>query len=320
MKTKKYKFTMSYHSLFNQCIEKKSFLYEDLSVLTDRGVTAARLAAFDGLIATFVNTPQNETSRAKITIDKEQRNQYMLQLRAAYKELWGIAKTTFGEKTAEYRIFNSTSVSQLNAKKLYDLSFAVLPAAEKYFTQLQVYGFTVAMYNNIKNLTDAMAAASNNTYQTKVARLSTTQQRQDAANNLYIELKKMCDIAYTYFENRNKLRAGMYLIYNTKGKYQQRNGTIAAQTTTTIKFKQLSANHKFKLMVTTGNSLEFYFSKTVGGEPYGKTLVVPVNDSQVLECIATRLGYNSNKGATHFCIKNTGENSVDSRFRVKVVG
>lgn len=311
---------MSYNALINHCIEKRAFLDADLSVLNDRGITIARLLAFDNLLQNLVNTPKNETSRSNITIDKNLRNQYMQQLRAAYKELWGIAKTTFGEKTAEYRIFNATSVSQLNAKKLYDLSFAVLPAAEKYFTQLQVYGFTVAMYNNIKNLTDAMAAASNNTYQTKVARLSTTQQRQDAANNLYIELKKMCDIAYTYFENRNKLRAGMYLIYNTKGKYQQRNSTIAAQTTTTINFKQLSANHKFKLMVTAGSSLEFYFSKTAGGEPFGKTLVVPVNDTQVLECIATRLGYNSNKGAIHFCIKNTGENSVDSRFSVKVVG
>lgn len=316
---KKYKFTMSYKALFGLCMEKIAYLYTDIGVLQDRGITTARLLAFENLINTFTNVPENAVTRAVITVDKDQRNAYVQQLKAAYKELWGIAKVALGDKSVEYKTLHPTSISQLNIEALYELSFSVLPTAQKYFAQLQPYGFTVSMYNNIKTLEDQVATARINTDKTKSNRLLVTQQRQAAANELYTELKKMCSIAYTYFENRNKVKASMYLIYKTKGKYQQSNGTVAANSIKTIKLKNISNGHRFKIMVTNGNNMAFYFSKTVGGEPHSKTLEVPVNNSEILECAATRLGYNSSKGAVHFCIKNTEENSMASGYKVKVV-
>jgi hypothetical protein len=315
---RKIRFGINYNTLINQSLEKLALLTEDEPTLNSRGITIARLTAFNNLINAFKNVPVNQTMRANITIDKEQRNKLMSELRAAIKEVWGIAKTTFGEKSVEYKAFNSTSISLLKPEKLYELSLQVISKAEFYFTQMQSKGLTVAMINAIKTLTQTMAEAAGTTYQTKVKRTAVTEERQTAANNLYVEMKAMCDTAIVYFENRNKLRASEYIIYKVAGKQQQLSGKIAAVATTHKSLKHIAPKYTFKLLVTSGSAIEFYFSKTKGGAAGEKKVLVPVNAKTATTCTTADLGFNSSKGFVHFCIKSTAVDGEVSVYKVMV--
>ena len=82
--------------------------------------------------------------------------------------------------------------------------------------------------------------------------------------------------------------------------------------------KHATANCKFKLQVSEGNSLSFYFGKTIDGSTYTKKLTVPVNTKEFLPCNAADLGYSGKKGYIYFCIDNTAENDVNAGYKVRV--
>ena len=322
MSTKKEKkhFTLSYRQLLKQSFEKEVLFERDASILNARGITIARIAAFVALRDVFTAMPQNETARANITIDIDQRNLLITELKTAIKEVLGIAKITFGAKAVEYKTFGPTSISLLRENHLYELAMQVVARGNFYFAQMQPKGLTAAMLANITTLQNNLPYAIDTSFQTKVKRIITTQERIVAANNVFNEMKEMCNTAIVYFENRDKLKASEYLIYKVAGKQQQRNGKVKSSSIICPKLKGIAANSKFKLMAASGSTLAFYFSKTNGGDAGAKKAVVPVNADVFVEITAANLGYDKEKGFDFFCIKNVGEGGEEGVYKVRVKG
>jgi len=315
---RKLHFTMSFAKLITLCNEKEALFNRDQAVLAARGITAARIAAFATQINTLVNIPQNKTVIANVTISKKARDADVKQLKQLMKEVWGIAATTFGENTAEYKCFGSTSISRLNAQQTTKLAMKIVATAEINFAAMQPKGLTHQMLIDIEDLTNSVAAKSSATNVSKAAKTGFTDNRIAVANKLFDELRNMCNTAFVYFENRDKLKASHYIIYKVKGKQQQRNGIVAAGQMIHKKLQSITANSKFKLQVSDGNSLSFYFGKSIDGSNYTKKLTVPVNTQEFLPCTAADLGYSSKKGYLYFCIDNTAENAVNAVYKVRV--
>ncbi len=315
---RKLHFTMSFTKLIALSSAKEALFNRDQVVLNARGITVARIAAFATQINTLVNIPQNKTVVANVTISKEARDADLKQLKQLIKEVWGIAATTFGENSAEYKTFGSTSISKLNAEKTAKLTMKVLAIAETNFVAMQPKGLTNQMLIDIEDLTNSLIAKSGATNVAKADKTGVTNNRIAAANALFDELRNMCNTAFVYFENRDKLKASEYIIYKAKDRQQQRNGIVTAGEIIYKKLQAITAKSKFKLQVTNGNSLSFYFSKTIDGSTYTKKLVVPVNAEEFTQYTAADLGYSSNKGYIYFCIDNTVENAVNAGYKVRV--
>jgi len=307
-------FTMSYNEVLNLSFEKEVLLTRDQTDLASRGITVARITAFAGLRNTFMAVPTDDTMKANISIAINARDVVANQMRVAIREVLGIAKNTFGDGTAQYKTFNGSEISRLDATALSFLSVTIVTQGNTYLAQMTPKGLTAAMLTAITTLKVTLDLRIKDVDTANAAQLTTTQTRHIAANALFDEMSAMCDAAQVYYADRNPLKASQYIIYDTVGSEQQRNGIVAAKSTVYRGFDELTADAAFKLKVIDGNDLVFYFSQTEGGDAGAKTVTISVDPNNYTETTAADLGYNSSTGFIKFNIKNNG--SVESVYRV----
>ena len=306
-------FTMSYNEELNLSYEKEVLLTRDQADLASRGITVARIIAFAGLRNTFMNVPQDETMVALISVATNSRDAVVSDMRIAIREVVGIAKNTFGDGSAEYKTFKSGDLSRTDAADLSFLSVTIVARGNAYLAQMATKGLTAAMLTNITTLKGTLDTKIKDVETAQANQLTTTQTRHTAANSLFDEMSAMCDAAQVYYADRNPLKASEYVIYDTVGTQQQRNGVLAANTIVSRSLTGVTPDSNFKLQVKSGNDLAFYFSQTDGGESSAE-VTVGVNPNNYKETTATKMGYNESTGYIVFCIKNGS--TTESVYRV----
>lgn len=307
-------FTMSYNEVLNLSFEKEVLLTRDQADLASRGITTARITAFAGLRNTFMAVPTDDTMKANISIAINARDATVNEMRVAIREVLGIAKNTFGEGTAQYKTFTGGELSRLDAAAISFLSVTIVTQGNVYLTQMTPKGLTAAMLTAITALKATLDAKIKDVDVANAAQLTTTQTRHTAANALFEEMSAMCDTAQVYYADRNPLKAEEYVIYDTVGSEQQRNGIIADGTVVYRSFDGLSPDASFKLRVNEGNDLVFYFSQTEGGSTTGSMITVGVDPNNYTNVTANQLGYDTATGFIKFNIRNNG--SRTSSYRV----
>ena len=318
MYKRKLSFGISYKKLFDVGIEKITLLHRDQAELASRGITAARIAAFEAQMNAYVNLPSNVNAVAHTGLFMRDRKASLLQLKLQVKEIWGIAKNTFGSRTAEYKIFGTCNISQLGVLAIITVTNKTIIAAQRNMVAMQPKGLTAAMISNLQASLTAFETNAVAVNTAKGSRGVVVQQRQDAANSLFSELTNMCNTANVYYTSRNKLKAKQYIIYSSVGKLQQRNGAVAVQQVVYRELKMVSPKSKLLIKVLAGSELEFYFSKNKQGSIVGKKMVVQANMQHYVKGTAGSLGFNKSNGFVHFCIKNALPNGIESKYSVKM--
>lgn len=310
-------FTMSYDELLNLSYEKETYFTRDEADLSSRGITTARIAGINTLRDAFLQVPTDTVMTGYITVATGNRDAAMALLIADIRELIGIAKNTFGEKSGEYKTFGSTELNRLDASGLIRLATTVAEQTTTYLTAMAPHGASAAMVTALEAKADAMPALIRAINKAEGDRELTTVKRHDAANALYDEISKMCGTAVVYYTDRNPIKAADYVIYDLGGSVQQRNGDVAANSTVTRELKGIAPNSEFSLRVNDGASLVFYFSKTEGGVAGTKSVTVANNPNKFETTTAEALGFNSQTGFVYFCIHNPSTDEVGN-YSVKV--
>lgn len=308
------KFHFSYNELINLSFEKEALLNRDITDLTPRSITAARLTAFGTLRTNFVNLPTDETLVANITIAKNERDALADPLRISIREIQGIAANTFGNGSAEHKTFKPQSLSDLDAGALFLLAPTIVAQANTYLTQMTAKGLTAAMLTNITTQSANLKPKITAFELAQGAQLLGTQNRHIAANALYDEMSSMCETAVVYYQDRNPLKASEYVIYDEGGNSQQRNGSVLPSTIISREFNGVNADSTFKLKAFEGNDLAAYFSNSSEGSPVTTPVTIVNNAADYKVVTATDLGYDPASGRTFFCLKNSG--AIETGYRV----
>ncbi len=309
-------FKMSYNEVLNLSFEKEVLLTRDQTDLVSRGITTARITAFEGLRNAFMEVPTDDTMKANISIAINARDVVANQMRIAIREVLGIAKNTFGEGSAEYKTFNGNEISRIDAAGLSFLSVTIVTQGTNYSAQMTPKGLTTAMLTTITALKATLDAKIKEVDIASSAQLTTTQKRHNAANALFDEMTAMCNAAQVYYADRNALKAEEYTIYDTVGTQQQRNGIVEANSSVYRSLDGLTPDAVFKIKVIDGVDLVFYFSQTEGGDAGAKAITVSVDPNNYTETTAAALGYNSSNGFIKFNIKNNS--NVETVYKVLV--
>jgi hypothetical protein len=310
-------FSMSYDELINLSYEKETYFTRDVANLTSRGITAARIAGIDTLRKAFLAVPTDTVMLGQIKIANTDRDTAMVPVIALIREIIGMAKNTFGINSGEYKTFGSTDLSRLDAGGLVRLGTTVGQQAGAYLTQMTPHGLTAATITELETLTNALPPLIREVDKTTGNQLLTTVDRHNKANALYDEISAMCSTAVVYYTDRNPVKAADYVIYDTSGSMQQRNGDVAANSIVTRDLKGVAANSQFSLRVNEGSSLVFFFSKTEAGVAGSKSITVANNPNNFETHTAADLGYDSSTGFIYFCIQNPSVDEVGN-YSVKV--
>jgi hypothetical protein len=310
-------FTMSYDELVNLSYEKQAYLTRDVADLTSRGITVARIAGIATLRTAFFNIPTDGVMVGLINVAITNRDAAVAPLIAIMQEIFGIARNTFGEKSGEYKTFGSTELNRLDPSALVRLCSNIVLRANNYLSQMAPHGLDAAMVTDLETKANAVQPLIVAVDEAEGNRPLATVQRHKAANALFDELKSMCNTAQVYYADRNPTKAANYIIYDTAGTVQQRNGDVATNSTVTRELKGIAANSTFSLKVNEGASLVFYFSKTEGGVAGTKSITVANNPNNFTTTTAEALGYNNLTGFIYFCIHNPSVDEVGN-YSVKV--
>jgi hypothetical protein len=307
-------FHFSYNELINLSFEKEALLSRDITDLTPRGISAARITAFGGLRTSFISIPADATMVANITIAKDERDALAEPLRIAIREVQGIAANAFGSGSAQHKTFLPQALSDLDAGSLYLLAPTIVAQGTTYLAQMTTKGLTAAMLTSITTQANNLKPKITAFELAQGAQLLSTQNRHNAANALYDEMAAMCATAIIYYQDRNKLKAEEYIIYDGGSNSQQRNGSVGSEQTISRAFEAITVDSSFKMKAFEGNDLLMYFSNTESGNPGTASITVINNAVDYKVATAAQLGYNGATGFTHFCIRNSG--IMETGYRV----
>ena len=311
-------FSFSYAELMRLTYEKEALLTRDVTELTPRGITTARLTAFNGLRTAFVAIPSDSTVVATISQATRDRDLAAYALRTAIRDIQGIAANTFGEGSPEHKAFAPKGMSEATPGELLLLAPTIVAQGNLFLTAMTPKGLTAAMLTDVTN--------KGNTLKTKITAFElaegsqpiTTANRHKAANALYSEMSNMCQAANNYYKERDPIKAEQYVIYDLGTNVQQRTGSVAVKATVSREIDELKNKSLFKFKVIGNSDLQFYFSKTEAGDPGPKSLTVQPNLTIYKEATAADLGYDKENGVTQFCIRNVG--TAESGYRIFIEG
>ena len=117
-------------------------------------------------------------------------------------------------------------------------------------------------------------------------------------------MRDMCETAKIYYFDRDKTKYNDYVVYDIAPKAVDRKGNVAANGYKSPKTAAISGITGFRLRVTEGESLQFYFSMTKGGAAPAGALVVTPNPNIFVSKTAAQLGFDAAAGIIFLNVRN----------------
>ena len=310
-------FSTSYEDLLDDAVDKIAFLTRDEADLSPRGVTAAVIAAFDADRAAFALIPSNETGVLASGVGFAARDKKAAQLLKAIMVVMGIVNTTFAKTSSEYKGFKAKGIGKFNASQLYNISNNIVVKATLNTAALTPKGLTPAMLTSITTLATALLPLISATPVLVSNAEAVTVTRRTTANALFATMKALCSIGYAfYMAQGNKLKAADYVVYDSARTIIDRTGTVKQGSFVNRKTDDIVAGTRFRLKVSTGTTLQFYFGMTKTSLPDTLAKTVVYNPNIFATYSAAQLGYDLAGGIKYFIIRNP--NSDDADFLAKI--
>ena len=309
-------FKMSYEKLIDTCIAKLAFLKRDQADLAARGITTAKIDAFDAERIAFAALPSNVTGLETNTLGYEARDKQAAILLTDIQTVQTIVGDTFKPKSAQYKGFQFKGLGKFNASELYNVSENVVVKANKYILDLEPKGLDAAMLTAITTQAAVLLPL--------IAAMpilvgdgeTSTVERRSASNALFTTAKGLCSTGKAFYTTaKDKVKAKNYVIYDTASKIIDRSGIVKATLSLVRKTAGMTATKRVRMKVNSGTSLQFYFGMTKNSLPGVLSAIVDYNPNIFVKKTAAELGYNAAAGITVFIIRNI--NGDDASFLAK---
>ena len=297
-------FTGSFSYMSNKSIEKEAFLRRDQADLASRGITVASIDALAADRVAFLAIPTNSSEVHTATVGFDDRNAKADEIVVAIREVIGIAKTTFGVKSPIYKGFDIKSLSTLTPNELYNHSGNVVLRGTQNMTAMALKGLTAGMLTNITTLSGELLVLIAATPILESGAKIITGNRRTAANVLYDNMKAKCEIAKNYYFDRDKTKYNDYVVYDIAPKAIDRSGNVAALGYKSPRTAGITGAKVFRLRVTSGDSLEFFFSMRKGGTAPVGVLTITPNPNIFVTKTAAQLGYDALAGIIFLNVRN----------------
>jgi hypothetical protein len=171
-------------------------------------------------------------------------------------------------------------------------------------TAMAFKGLDAGMLTNITTLSEELLVLIAATPILESGAKIITGNRHTSANVLFDDMRDMCETAKIYYFNRNKTKYNDYVVYDIAPKAIDRSGNVAVNGCKSPKTADITGATVFRLRVTEGESLEFFFSMRKGGTPPAGVLTVTPNPNIFVTKTAAQLGYDALAGIIFLNVRN----------------
>jgi len=197
--------------------EKINFLIRDMDEFSGYGYTMEKADALDGRIRKFEDLPTDEEYAGDVMIATEKKNALSAALLQKIRAVMQRVENKFGLRSAYYRKFGASALSQQTDAKLLKTTRRVARVATMYLAELQEQGLTNKHVKELKvmatDFDDSMEAQSDAIADREIG----TMERTSIANEIYAEISRICDTGKGIWKDVNEAKYNDYIIYNTPG-------------------------------------------------------------------------------------------------------
>ncbi len=198
----------------------------DILKFNTYGVSAADLDNFKTKIDDF-RFDEDDLDFKSIMLDAtEDKDKLAEKLLEAIRTVRTMAGNKWGLRNAKYRCYRFENMSIIPHEKLYRLGKRVVKIATRQLSDLASEGLTMAIINNIASINSDFDESIDLKEEAEINRDIATQAREEAGNEIYKELMRLCKIGQDIFATTNFVRAKIYTIYyheNVKVKRKKKN-------------------------------------------------------------------------------------------------
>ena len=208
-------YNMSQGDLILTCKTKAAFMERDAADLATRGVTAARIAAFEAQTAAAAKLPSDEQlDYQKQTFTQTAQDQRGV-VESGMATLMSQVEIKHDNRSPAYKAFGSSSLYSDSEGDFYLNMGHLLDWATLHLAEYKDQGMTA------QQLTDLAAANEQYLKDLKAQRLAvsarsgSTQTRQQTLNALYDELSALCGIGQGLYKQTNVSKYDDYVVSPT---------------------------------------------------------------------------------------------------------
>ena len=208
-------YNMAQSELIKVSFDKHGYLVRDAAELAPRGITAARVAAFDAQRQNFEALPTDielDATKQNATLAKETvKTRTVTELQA----LMGIVGTVHDVRSASYKMFGSAGLAGGPEADLYVGLLRVVRVGRAHLAEFAKAGLTAAMLDALAASATEFLARLGDQQDAEAVRGRAADVRILAGNALYTELIDLCAIGKALYATTDARKYQDYVVTDT---------------------------------------------------------------------------------------------------------
>jgi hypothetical protein len=242
----------------------------DLTDLTPRGVTAARLEALETANEAFKILPTDEWWEGQLSLAVEARNTSRNLLESKLGNVRTMAQNVWGDKSVKYGTYKFEGMLALEDAKLVSRARGIFQQATLDAADLLAEGCTPAFLTALDELIKDFDDKQDLVRQTESDRHNAVEARVNAGNAIYTEVDKICNTGKDVYRETDPAKYDDYIIYNTpsgsSGNTAVREADVAFGADLDVDISDLEGTDESTITLEiSGTNLKFFSATTPGG-------------------------------------------------------
>ena len=204
--------------------QKINFLHRDMVEFTRYGYTPGKADALDKQISNFEDFPTDEEYIGDVMIATEKKNALARELLQTIRTMMLHVQNKFGRRSPYYKKFGVSALSQMTNEVLLKTARRVARVSTMHQEELKKEGLSGAHIKELKEKATVFEEWMEVQDDAIADREIGTMQRVSVANELYVEISKICETGKGIWKDVNEAKYNDYIIYNN-AKPQKKSAT-----------------------------------------------------------------------------------------------
>ncbi len=211
-----------------------SNIVRDTTPLSSYGVNAAYKANFETVLEEVRNCPTDIEFTGNMKdlgeIMKVDAQNVRIAVRSVMSRVVGVYPVNSGKWTR----FGTKGLDEMNDQDLASCGLRVVRIATLFLTQLASKGVTVALLDNLEDLSKKLFKSFHDHHDAELERIAATTERVELANKFYAMIVELFGYGKDYWSSRNYAKYKSYIIYNTHDAKPHLSGKVGTASGTML--------------------------------------------------------------------------------------
>ena len=210
------RFKMIFADLIARANATHNFVMRDIDEFINFGITQADIDDFKTEINALEEMPTDLELHTDIGVAVENKKKLRKELEKHIRRITMRAAMAFDTSSQEYLELYTGRMTTMGANDFLINSRRIARNAQKYLTELAVFGLTQAIIDDFNAKNDAFENAITTVFDARTKRSKGTLERIEKGNSIYETTVKLCELGKKIWRDVNPAKYRDYVVYSKK--------------------------------------------------------------------------------------------------------